>query len=329
MSTHVIGVDVGNFDTKSAHTGVVSGYTVYGSQQLLAEKSSLMFNGKCYVESIDNRFPFVEDKTDNDQCLVLTLFSLAKEILWRIQNQHPDVSKSIQEQVSEYNDICLGVGLPPGHFSKLARKTQDYYLQKMKSDVNFAYAGYNFSIKLNSVHVYPQDLAAVLLDRKNTITNGSDKANKYYIIGIGGYTVDIVAVVDGEPEVENCRSLHVGTRHMFENIIARVQSSTGTLLEEASVEDILRGRKTFINEDVRAEVRANAERHADYIIDRCIQAGCALDHYPVIFIGGGCMLLVEYLVNNSKMCYCEFIEDIHANAVSYEEFIKMEIKQAS
>ena len=327
MPTHIIGVDVGNFDTKSAHTGVVSGYSVYNSPQLLAKKTSLMFNGKCYVESIDNRFPFVEDKTDNDQCLILTLFSLAKEILWRIQNQTS--SKPTQEKVNEYHSITLGVGLPPGHFSKLGRKTQEYYVSKMKNGVDFSYAGFNFSIKLHRVRVYPQDLAAVLLDKKNTITNGNDKANKYYIIGIGGYTVDVVAVVDGEPEVANCRSLHIGTRYMFETIIARVQSSTGTLLEEASVEDVLRNRKTFIKEEVKVEVHANAERHADYIIDRCIQAGCLLDHYPVIFVGGGCMLLADYLVNNSKMCYCEFIENTHANAASYEEFLRMEIGQAS
>ena len=73
-----IGVDVGNFDTKSKNTSTVSGYTVYESEQLLANKV-LEYDGKYYVESIDNRLPFVEDKTAKDQCLILTLIAIAKE----------------------------------------------------------------------------------------------------------------------------------------------------------------------------------------------------------------------------------------------------------
>lgn len=327
MSIPIIGVDVGNFDTKSAQTLTVSGFATYEKPQLLAEASSLFYNGKCYVESIDSRFPFVEDKTIDNQCFILTLFSIAKEIIMRIRREA--TGNAIQEEIYKYNVINLGVGLPPGHFSNLAKKMQDYYVEKMQGGVNFTFANYNFSIKLNAIRVYPQDIAAALVNKNNTITTGKDKVKKYYVIGIGGFTVDIAPVVEDVPSAENCRSLHIGTRQMFETIIARIQTSAGITLEEPAIEDVLRKRKVFIKDNVKKEIFEIAGHHASQIIDKCIQAGCALDQYPVIFVGGGGLLLQEYLVNNSKLCYCEFIEDVHANASSYEAIMKAENQQAS
>ncbi len=324
-----IGVDVGNFDTKSVHTNTVSGYTVYNNEQLLADKV-LAYKGKYYVESQDNRFPYVEDKTNNDQCLILTLFSIAKEIMWRIENEK-HLKGNYQSEISNINGINLPIGLPPGHFNKLAKQTQTYYNNAFANGIDFTYAGYKFSLKLaRSVEVYAQDMSPVVMNSSLSVNeldeNGERVVHKYYVVGIGGYTVDIVPIINGKPAVDECRSLPLGTRPMFETIIARLQSSAGITFEEAAIENILRGKRSFVAEDVKAEIRQNAEQYANQIIDRCIQAGCTLNQSPVVYVGGGPLLLRSFLENNSKVCFSEFIEDTHANAKSYEDFMKMKYK---
>lgn len=320
-----IGVDVGNFNTKSKHTDTVSGYTKYDTEMLLADKM-LSFDGKYYVESQDKRFPFVEDKTENDQCLILTLFAMAKEILWRLkEEQHLKTITS--SDTLKYDKVNLAIGLPPGHFNKLARKTLEYYKEKLSGTVTFFYSGFRFSFKLVTIEIYAQDLTAVIMNNSLTINNPDSGSPIYYIAGIGGYTVDIIPISNGSPEVNNCRSLPLGTRPMFETIIMRIQSSYGLTLSESVVENILRGKNTFIKANIKdaviKEVNNIAAQHASEIIDRMIQSGCAVDIYPVVYYGGGCLLLEKYLEDNNKVCFCEFIKDTHANAANYEEFLKL------
>ena len=316
-----IGVDVGNFDTKTRNTSTVSGYSSYDNEQLLASKV-LEYNGKYYVESIDNRLPYVEDKTDNDQCLVLALIAIAKEIIYRITNEQ-HIAGNIQDPIRGVSSINLGIGLPPGHFNKLAKKTITYYQSKMKNGIQFKYAGYIFSFKLNLIQAYAQDLSAVVMNRELKITNPESGAPKYYIVGIGGYTVDTIPISDGEPVSNECRSLSLGTRQMYETIITKVQADFGLTLDELAVDSVLRGKSYFIKEDVAEAIRKLAAAHSNLIVDKCIQAGLSFDLYPVIFVGGGALLLKPYLESINKICFSEFIDNVNANAASYEEYLRL------
>jgi plasmid segregation protein ParM len=109
---------------------------------------------------------------------------------------------------------------------------------------------------------------------------------------------------------------------MFESIIARAQSSVGITLNERAIEDILKNRKHFFKPDVVAAVKQYTATYAKQIVDRCVQAGCDVSMYPVVYVGGGCLLLKDELLKNPNVCYAEFVEDTRANASSYEAFMK-------
>lgn len=326
MSIYAIGVDVGNNDTKTKHTSTVSGYTAYTSEQLLADKV-LFYDGMYYVESMDERFPYVEDKRIKDQALILTLFAIAKEIIWRVENEQ-HLAGNLQSAISAINTIQLAVGLPPGHFNKYAKDIMAYYKAAMDKGISFNYAGYKFAFKTSRVRVYAQALTAVLTANNLTVTDPENGSSKFYTIDIGGQTVDIFTLNNMIPEVDNCRSLSMGTRPMYETIIARIQASCGITLDERAVEDVLMGKRSFIGDDVKDEIRRNAALHADQIIDRCIQAGFALDRFPVVFNGGGACLLHDQLKANKKICYCEFIDSPKANAASFEDCLIIDLKQS-
>ena len=316
-----IGVDVGNFDTKTKHTNTVSGFNTYNQEQLLAE-DVLFYDGKYYVESIDNRTPYIEDKTHNDHCLILTLIAIAKEILWRIENER-QIKGNSSNATLDYNIVNLAIGLPPGHFNNLAKKTVDYYKKKSANGFRFTYKGYQFSFRLGYIEIYAQDITAVTFNKNLTITRGETAAPVYYIIGIGGGTVDIVPIVKGKPDTNNCRTLTMGTRPMFENIITKIQATYGKTLNESTVENALRGKQLYLKQEIIDNIKDLAKEHAEQIISKCIQIGFTLDVNPCIFVGGGCLLLKEHLEKHSDICFSEFIEDTHANASYYEEFLKL------
>jgi len=321
-----IGVDVGNFNTKSAHTTTVSGYNESSMSQLLADKQ-LEYNGLYYVESQDKRFPYVEDKRQDDQCLILTLFAIAKEIIYTIQNEKHLVG-DIQNEISEITNINLAIGLPPGHFNYYAQDVQDYYKSKMKNGISFNYGAYRFSFKANTVTVYAQDLTPVIIDSSLKVNERDEDKElvipQYFIIGIGGGTIDIIPIKNGKSSIDEIRSLTLGTRVMFESIISKVQNSTGVTLDESIVENILRNKKTFVPAEAKNEVKKNAEIYAKQIIDRCIQAGCAVNQYPVVYVGGGSLLLKEYLEKNPLVCMSEFITNVNTNACAYEKLYRLQ-----
>lgn len=75
-----IGVDVGNFDTKTQNTVIPSGFVSYTDAPYKA-KECLFLNSRYYKPS-QKRFPYVENKTENENMYVLTLLAIANEIIF-------------------------------------------------------------------------------------------------------------------------------------------------------------------------------------------------------------------------------------------------------
>ncbi len=310
MNSINIGVDVGNYDTKTQHCTLPSGYREYTSKPEIATKV-LEYNGKFYVPEISERKPYVKDKTENDQCLILTLLGIAEEL---IHHAKENAEKGdIQEALNEYKSIKLGIGLPPGHFNSLASKTLAYYKEKLKDVVKFKYKGKYFEFKVEHIRLFPQDFVAVY---KNQNCRTAKKKH-YIIVGIGGITVEVVPVDEGVPDVNNCVSLELGTRVMYTKICAEVQRQTGEMLDEKLVEDVLMGEETCLSEEMIQLIFEGADNHFESIINGCIQQGVKLSLYPVVFYGGGCLLLEEQIEKCNKLKNPEILGDVNANAKAY------------
>ena len=309
MQTIKLGVDVGNYDTKTQNCTVASGYKKYDTKPEIATKI-LSYKGAYYVPDINERMPYVADKTQNDQCLILTLFGIAEELISVAREANP---KAIQEELNKYDHIKLGLGLPPGHFNALSKKTLDYYHEKLDGKIEFSYKKYNFAFEVDAIRLFPQDFVAVY---KNQACETAKK-KRYYIVGIGGGTVDVVPVLNGQPDVNNCFSLEMGTRVMYRKICADVQRQFGEMLDESLVEDVLRGEDTVLPQKMKEVIIDDAKEHFDNIVNGCIQQGVKLSLYPTVFFGGGCLLLKNYIENDDKLTEAEIISDVHANAKAY------------
>ncbi|ADL36367.1 hypothetical protein bpr_IV002 (plasmid) [Butyrivibrio proteoclasticus B316] len=305
-----IGVDVGNYDTKTSHSKIPSGYREYASKPEIATKI-LEYNGKYYVPEISERKPYVVDKTQNDQCLILTLIGIAEELLYIAKESAGE--GQIQTELDKYDHIKLGVGLPPGHFNAYSAKTLEYYKEKFEGTVEFKYKNKKFCFSVDTIRLFPQDFVAVY---KNQHCQTAKK-KRYYIVGIGGGTTDVIPVVNGQPDVNNCFSLQLGTRVMYRKICAEVQRQYGEMLDESLVEDVLNGDETILPDEYIDLIKAGAKTHFEDIVNGCIQQGVKLSLYPVVFYGGGCLLLREQIEENSQLKDPEILEDVNANAKAY------------
>lgn len=316
-----IGADVGNYDTKSQETTTPSSFKKYKILNVLDEES-IFYDGWYYSPTMERNNQQL-DKTENDYCLIMTLFAIAKEIIFEIRREHDGISfEDLQKEIANIDEIHLGVGLPVGHLSSLAKKTTELYYSKMQNGISFVYRSnnrdYEFNFRLTKCVAFAQDYTAVAFNDSLTVPK---QFKDYYIIGIGGGTTDYIKVHNARPVVENCSSLIRGTTILYNAIISVIQQETGKTMDYATVEAVLLGENTVIDEDRKKRIREVADEYANKLVEELIQKGVELSDYPSVFIGGGGIMLKLSLEKNDKIARAEFVMDVNANAKYFAEFV--------
>jgi len=325
-----IGLDVGNSDTKTQTTSTVSGFSSYAIKPFAAEEY-IMYNGKYYVTN-GERFPYVKDKTVNENLFILSLFGIAKEILSYAEKKNAkkeeaakeDAQKAanvlgVQGEINKIHTINLGVGLPPTHMSTLKESTIEYYKTHFGDGVEFSYQNYKFNLKLNYINCYPQDYAALIsFDRKNP--KNADhiivKYTSYYAIDIGGWTVDIISIVNGKPNMNKCDSKSLGVLAMYDTIVNTVEMQTGFRLTNEDIEMVLMGKPTILDEQYINLINNLKDDWFDKIVNVLTQFGLQFEARPVVFLGGGAQLF-KSCIKKSNIKKYDIIPGANSNAKAY------------
>lgn len=323
MLKNVYGIDVGNYDTKSALESTSSAYTTSRTQPVW-EKEYLQYNDMYYIPS-NSRSAFEKDKTTRDKELILALISIGKETLARLEKNNITETEQIQEAISKIKHINLGVGLPPRYMSKEKTcQTMDYYKEKMGKGIQFEYTGYSFSFDLQSVQVFPQGLLPSLFLAPDSVK----RYGKYYGIDIGGYTVDVIFIVDGKSDFEKTVTIEKGVLPLYEKIIDKVMIEQGVTLEPLLIEDVLMQREHILDDEIVAIVNDCTVSWVDEIINTLTQKGVNLKTYPSCWSGGGSLLFRPHIDTSSKVAkQHSYIEDVNANAKCYQNYIQATHKQ--
>ena len=71
-------------------------------------------------------------------------------------------------------------------------------------------------------------------------------------------------------------------------------------------------------------VRDMTKTYVDDLLGDLRERGVDLKSGLVVFIGGGALLLKEYLENSGKLGKCTFIEDVCANAKGYKMLYELQ-----
>lgn len=314
-----LGIDVGNSETKSENTTFISGYDGPFTNKPMMANTVLSYNGKYYTPSISQLF-YLKDKTNDERAIVLTMISIAKELIARFEKKEGSTHESIQDGIKQIAEIGLGVGLPVAHYkTAYIENLIKYYESYMGNGISFEYDGYTFSFVMKLCKVYPQGGAAVF----SRSCKFSKEYSTFYVIDIGGYTVDVALFKNGVPCKDRI-SLDMGIIIMFDEIVTRINMDCDIDIDYNVIQSVLNGEKTILKPDAVAIIHEMIEKHAANIINALRQKKIMFDSYPAIYFGGGSVLLKPILLANPlirKETSC-FVSDTRANAKGYARLIK-------
>lgn len=316
-----IGIDVGNFDTKSQHTTLPSGYEgPYSTKPMLA-RDCLCLNQQFYTITTE-RLYYLQDKTQDERCIVLTLCSIANEIIHKISSKSKEElnHETIQQYINQIQHIALGAGLPIAHYRKKdVQKLTEYYQKYMSDGISFDYMDFHFSFKMDICKIYPQGGAAAASISSKILST----YRTYYIIDIGGYTLDIAQFVDGKPQ-KDVHSIELGIITLYDDIIDKAFRDFDLTIGYRVIEDVLCNRPHVLEDNVVEVIHDMTSRHASKIISALRQKKIEFSSFPCIFVGGGSIVLKKYILDNSliRNDIVQFIPDTRANAKGYAKLLR-------
>lgn len=302
----IISVDHGNRSIKTPAFLFTSGVIV--SDNKFGIKSDYIFWGGKYYTLTEKRISYMRDKTEDERFYVLTLFAIAYEL-----------ERQNVEETLDPIDITLLVGLPPAHYGQLHRRFEDYFFRK-REIVDFEYNDRCYSIRINKVVSYSQALAAAVTrygDLKNHAVS--------YVIDIGGFTVDVLKLRKGRPDLEVMESFEQGVITLYNKIMSQCNAQFDRLLEDSDIDEVIRGEPTILPGEIQLLIRNNAQQFLSEFFNFLRERGIDVKSSKCVFAGGGSMLLRNMIERGGKVGFPIFIDNIHANAQGYELLYKSEV----
>ena len=302
----IISVDHGNRSIKTPTFLFTSG--VIASDNKFGIKSDYVFWDGKYYTLTEKRISYMRDKTEDDRFYVLTLFAIAYELERR----------GVPESLDPI-DITLLIGLPPAHYGQLHRRFEDYFFRK-REIVDFEFNDRCFSIRVKKVVSYTQALAAAVT------RYGDLKAHAVsYIIDIGGFTVDVLKLRRGKPDLEVMESFEQGVITLYNKIMSQCNSQYDRLLEDSDIDEVIRGEPTILSGEIQLLIRTYAHQFLNEFYNFLRERGIDVKSSKCVFAGGGSMLLRNMIERSGKVRFPIFIDNIYANEQGYELLYKSEV----
>ena len=302
----IISVDHGNKSIKTPHAIFTSGLVM--SDGLQGFKTDYIgWNGQ-YYSLTERRISYLRDKTEDDRFFILTLFAIAKELEYR------DVSETLDPI-----DITLLVGLPPAHYEQLHSRFEQYFLRRREA-IDFEYNGKYYSVRINKVLSYPQAFAAAVTQYSTLKVH-----SVAYIIDIGGFTIDVLKLRFGRPDLEVVESFEKGVITLYNSIASKCNSQYARILEECEIDEVIRNQPTVLPGEVQQLIRSMTADFLAEFYNFLRERGIDVSTSKCVFAGGGSLLLRGMIERGNKVAFPIFIEDIHANAIGYEVLYQSEV----
>ena len=222
MKEILIGVDNGNGNTKGDTGFVIQS----GVKKLVVrppfDTKTVKWKGEYYAVGA-SKTEIQKSKVSNNDTLILTMAAIAEKL---------------NRLGKDSGDIRLAVGLP---LTRMGAEKQEFYNYFMKNRrLNYKYEGQFYSVYIVSVDVFPQGYAAVV-NRLNTF------AMSTVVVDIGSWTIDILPIIEGQPDVSQCKSLSLGTFTAIADINENLRQKFGEEANEVIIKDVMLHRKSAIN----------------------------------------------------------------------------------
>ncbi len=303
MEEMIIGVDTGNRCIKTRNTVFVAGVRQFEMPPAVMQ-DVITFNGKYYMLS-NERVAYLQDKTQTEEYFVMTLFAIMKELKTR----------GIVPQKNNPVPIHLGVGLPPSHVARLHDRFIQYF---NRGQVNFRFNEQAVSLKILDVRLLAQGYAAI-----TSLPAEVRKCPHAYIVDIGGYTTDVMALERGMLDPKFCESLDYGVIQLYNQIQRQIHMRTGKKFSEDIIDEMLsEGENVDFDKQIIQIATQMKTAYTEEILRKLLEFDVDLTIHRGIFVGGGASRLRPCIEASPYVQRPCFVSDIHANAIGYENFVR-------
>jgi len=318
-----IAVDHGNRLIKTTNH-VFPANCIDGTRLASVGGDTLKYNGKEVVLTNDLQLQ-LNDKTIDDRYYNLNLAAIAKELAFE------EASTGVKYSSGETIEITLLIGLPLAHCKELGPKYVDYF--KQCRPLTFEFNGKFYNIHITKVMYYPQGVSAVFATRDNF-----KGLRDVYVADIGGFTLDGFRMTNQKgrlmPDPTSCISLYCGVNRLFDRTNA-IAHSKGSMhdIPVGIMEGFLRKDVTTKNEITPKRsgfITTAAMEHTEDMLSQLSHNGCDLEEDFIVFMGGGSLLLEDYVLQSNRLTKgCSFINNIKANVEGYSILHTLEEKSKS
>ncbi len=299
-----LAVDHGNVNVKTPTHIFPNGIVNLGLGLPQMRDDFVCYNGDNFIISA-KRLPLKVDKSVDIHLLIMTFFALAKE------------SASLKPEDRQNLIVDLGIGLPPDHIGRLREPYKNYFRDHRQ--FYFTYNKMTFSGFFNEICIFPQAFSAIASDIDLFMT--VSKFRNACIVDIGGHTTDVITLHNGRIDYQVLRSLNEGTIKLYHKIIQMAENN-GRTIKESTCDDILLGEAINLPEEIIAKAKGIAKEYTFYILSEIAELEVDLLLQPIIFVGGGSSLLLDYLnmattARPQIVANAYYVTDPHANSQGY------------
>ena len=130
--------------------------------------------------------------------------------------------------------------------------------------------------------------------------------------------MDYIRIKKGRGDLASCDSLENGVIMLYNKIISKVRAAQDILLSEEEIDAILLGQSVQGLERVVPVVERCAQEFVSDLLSALRERQLELRTAPVVFVGGGSILLKRHIQESGKVAHPIFVEDVRANVKGYE-----------
>lgn len=294
---HIIGVDMGYGNMKTANCHFPTGLTDYDSEP--GFKGGILQIDDTFYKVGEGRKPFIADKTVDNDFYIMTLAAVAMEC--KANNIHN-------------GNIHLSVGIPVSWIREQREQLHQYIMQQKK--LKFIFNGEKYRLNIKDCMILPQGYPA-LIDHLNEIKGLN------MIADIGNGTMNIMTLSNTKVDERKCYSEILGVEKYKIAANNAVLNKFGKNLDISIIEEFIRYGKASVPDHYNEVLKNVALIYAKKIMETLYKYDYDPDFMTLYVIGGGHCLLKRY--GNYVPGKTIFVEDICAAAKGFEKAAEIKL----
>ena len=293
-NTIVIAIDHGWSSCKTSNFVFCSGVREITTEPAIYD-NVVQYNGR-YYKIGSERLKVKDTKVEDDNYYLLTLAAIAKELKLKGKRS---------------GTLLLAVGLP---LTRFGAEKSDFIRYLMRArNVTFLFENEEYSVTIEKVVVYPQCYGAVV-DRLYKMPT------KALAVDIGSWTLDIMPIVNKDPDEAMCVTFQEGVITCIQQINKECVRQLNGEIDENQIEQFLIDGGGNIPAKYQKIIVFEVRRYCSEIINHIRELGYNLELTYIVFVGGGASLLRKFAGLEQRNIV--YVEDVKANALGFDRLAK-------